>query len=81
MKAEIDVLEKPEVSTGSQLQKLFVEVMHQHGVTEINNNAWLDINAVDVTKLPAPAVHDFVLEAEKLGHTVGVEKRTIIKVA
>ena len=64
--AEIDVMERPVSEQEPHLKELFLKVMKQHGVNNIHDTEWLDVDSVDVTKLPAPAVHDFVLEAESL---------------
>ena len=63
------------------MKYLLVRVLSEKGFDTDKTCNWIDDQSIEVKDIPAGALHCFLLEAEKLGKSVGFEKRTVIKIA
>lgn len=81
MMAKQSIADQNSSTEKADLKQLLEKVLSDKGVDADKTCNWIDEQSIEVKDIPAGALHCFLLEAEKLGKSVGFEKRTIIKIA
>lgn len=74
--------EQPVIEPEAQpsLKEVFKRELEKKGVYDESKFRWIDDETVEVTNVPALALHSFTLRAEEMGKDISYSKQTIIKI-